>query len=154
MAVNENSLAPFFTGSVRQHEYVRVEDFEFVPTYVTNTHTDGSTSKYVSAYSRNLVTAHVVEQVFTFEGLSFEMAHTKISQNVKDASESSWTVPMVGSFTDGSDGSRVFEKEVVEVTREPMSPHLWRVVVMRRGTRYKVNNTNRIDPPSWASGIV
>ena len=149
-----SALNPYFTGQVIQHEYARMEDFEFVPNYGTITDSNGVTTRYVGSYSRTLVTAHVVEQTFRFEGLSHSLAHTQESQTVTDASGASWTVPMVGSYTDGSSGSRVFEQESVEVIREPMSPHMWSVTVTRRGTRYKANGTTIIIPPSWASGIV
>ena len=154
MAVSASSLNPYFTGMVIQHEYARQEDFEFIPNYTSVTDQNGVTTQYVSSYTRNLVTAHVVEQSFRFEGLNYEMAHTKVAQTVTDASGATWTVPMENSWTDGSHGSRVFEKESVEVTREPMSPHMWVVTVVRRGTRYKLNGTSIINPPTWAADIV
>ena len=150
------ALADFFTGRVAQREYAQEFDFEFIPNYTVVTRDGVEVSRYISSYTRNFVTAKVVEQTFRFAGCGATDAHTTSDVTVTDNNNASWTVPMKTKVVDGSSGSRVMIVEEVVVQRIPISPHLWDVVVTRRGFRYYVNGLHIAlsNEPSWISSFV
>lgn len=150
------ALANFFTGRVAQREYAQEFDFEFIPNYTVVTKDGVEVSRYISSYTRNFVTAKVVEQTFRFTGCSAADAHTTTNVSVTDNNNTTWSVPMKTAIVDGSSGSRVMVVEEVYVQRTPISPHMWEVVVTRRGFRYYVNGSHIAlsNEPSWISSYV
>ena len=62
------ALANFFTGRVAQREYSQEFDFEYIPNYTVVTRDGVEVQRYISSYTRNFVTAKVVEQTFRFTG--------------------------------------------------------------------------------------
>ncbi len=150
------ALANHFTGRVAQREYAQEFDFEFVPNYSTVTKDGVEVSRYISSYTRNFVTAKVMEQTFRFTGCSATDAKTTTDVTVTDNAGVSWTVPMKSKITDGSSGSRVMVVEEVQVQRTPITPHMWEVVVTRRGLKYYVNGSalSLSNTPEWISDFV
>lgn len=146
-------LSDYFCGRVEQREYSQVHDFEYVPNYVNITNPDGTTTTRVTSYTRNLVTARVVEQTFRFEGVPASAAESTGSATVTDVGGASYTVPLASSVTDGSTGSRVFEVESVQVSRSRTTPHMRTITVTRRATRYYLNGTRiaLANEPAWAA---
>lgn len=130
------ALSSHFTGRVAQREYAQTFDFEY------------------AGGVRSLVTAKVVEQSFRFTGCSYSDAHTTSDVSVTDNNGTVWTVPMKSSIVDGSAGFRVMIAEEVNVQRTPITPHMWEVVVTRRGSRYFVNGTKVVDGPAWIADYV
>ena len=145
-------LSDYFCGRVDQREYSHVHDFEYVPNYVNITDKDGNTTTHISSYTRNLVTARVVEQTFRFEGVPASLAESTGSVTVTDVGGTSYTFALVSSVTDGSSGSRVFEVESVQVSRSRASPHMRTITVTRRATRYYLNGAKITlsNEPTWA----
>lgn len=144
------TLADYFDGKVEQREYTQVFDFEVTWSYVYSTDSKTGVKTVLSAsMNRALVTAEVCEQVFRFEGAPYALAHSTASLTVTDIGGASYTFAPVRSFTDGSSGTRVMERESVQVGRARISPHMWSVEVVRRGTRYKVNNKVIVAGPDW-----
>ena len=129
MAVTYQSA---YTGRVEQREYAQTFDFEY------------------AGGVRSLVTAKVVEQTFRFLGLTRTLAFGTSSISVTDINGPTYTFTPVSSITDGSSGSRVMVNEEVDVQRVPMSPHMWELIVTRRGLQYYVNGSLIISGPSWA----
>ena len=131
----QQAIADMFNGRVSQREYssaLAVEYFVLARTYIVHL---------------------TVEQVFTFEGLTETQANNTESVVVEDVGGTSYTVPFKQSFTDGSTGYAICPQEQVEVQRERMSPHLWRVIVTRRGSRlmrYGQATSMIFDAPDWA----
>ena len=148
MAVS-STYNPYFTGRVIQKDYAQEFDFEYVPNYSTVTRDGGEVSRYIAFYTRNFVTAKVIEQTFRFLGLTRALAYGTGSVTVADLNGNEYTFDLKSSITDGSSGSRVMITEEVNVQRIPISPHLWELVVTRRGLRYFVNGTQIIAGPSW-----
>lgn len=146
-------LSDYFCGRVDQREYSQVHDFEFVPNYVNITDQNGNTTTRVASYTRNLVTARVVEQTFRFEGVPASLAESTGSVTVSDVGGASYTFALVSSVTDGSTGSRVFEVESVQVSRARATPHMRTLTVTRRATRYYLNGSRiaLANEPAWAS---
>lgn len=138
------TLADYFCGRVEQREYAQVHDFEF-GTYANGI---GGTGAY-----RNLVTARVVEQTFRFEGVPASLADSRAAVTVTDVGGAQYTFAPANSFTDGSSGSMVYEVESVSVQRPRVSPHMWAIVVVRRGARYYLNGTHIAlsNEPAWAA---
>lgn len=136
------TVAQCFCGQVEEREYAQVNAVEMIPTYLV----DG----VAQGFTRHKFTTRTKEQTFRFEGLTDAQAHSTASVAVSDVSGTSYTVPMAGSVTDGSEGSAAFEIEVVEVSRRRISPHMWEVVVTRRGSALYDNGTKTISAPSWA----
>lgn len=145
------ALADFFTGRVAQREYAQEFDFEFIPNYTVVTRDGVEVQRYISSYTRNFVTAKVVEQTFRFTGCPALDARTTTAVSVTDNNGTGWSVPMKSAIVDGSSGSRVMVVEEVDVQRIPMSPHMWELVVTRRGYRYYVNGSHFAlsGEPAW-----
>lgn len=148
------SVADCFIGRVIQREYAQEFDFEFVPNYTVVKKDDVEVARYISSYTRNFVTAKVIEQTFRFTGLTRTQAFGMSAVTVTDLGGMSYTVTPKTSITDGSSGSRVMIVEEVSVQRTPVSPHMWEMVVTRRGFRYYVNGTQILDGPSWILSYV
>ena len=150
------ALADHFTGRVAQREYSQEFDFEFIPNYTTVTKDGVEVSRYISSYTRNFVTAKVVEQTFRFTGCSAADAHTTTNVSVTDNNSTTWSVPMKTAIVDGSTGSRVMVVEEVMVQRMPISPHMWEVTVTRRGFKYYVNGEaiTLSNTPAWIADYV
>lgn len=150
------SLADHFTGRVAQREYSQEFDFEFIPNYTVVTRDDVEVQRYISSYTRNFVTAKVVEQTFRFTGCSAADAHMTTNVSVTDNNNTIWSVPMKTAIVDGSTGSRVMIVEDVYVQRTPISPHMWEVVVTRRGFKYYVNGSaiSLTNTPGWIADYV
>lgn len=146
-----------YTGRVIQREYTQEFDLEYVPNYTVVTRDGVEVSRYISSYTRNLVTAKVVEQTFRFIGLTRAQAFSKASITVTDiGATSSFTFVPKSSIVDGSSGSRVMIVEDVVVLRTPVSPHLWELVVTRKGFKYYVNGTAIAlsNTPAWIADYV
>ena len=152
------ALADHFTGRIAQREYSQEFDFEFIPNYstITDAETGEVISRWIASYTRNFVTAKVVEQTFRFTGCNATDAHTTTSVSVTDNKGTSWTVPMKTAIVDGSTGTRVMVVEEVYVQRTPISPHMWEVVVTRRGFKYYLNGTaiSLSNTPAWIADYV
>ena len=150
------ALADHFTGRVAQREYSQEFDFEYIPNYTVVTRDGVEVQRYISSYTRNFVTAKVVEQTFRFTGCSAADAHTTTNVSVTDNNSTTWSVPMKTAIVDGSTGSRVMVVEEVYVQRTPISPHMWEVVVTRRGFKYYVNGSaiSLSNTPAWITGYV
>lgn len=136
------TVAQCFCGQVEEREYSQINAVEVVAT----TMVDG----VPTAFTRKAYTTRTKEQTFRFEGLTDAQAHSTASVTVADVSGTSYTVPMKGGVTDGSTGTAAFETEIVEVSRRRISPHMWEVVVTRRGSALYEGNTLKIAAPSWA----
>lgn len=145
-----------FTGRVIQKEYTQEFDFEFVPNYTIITKDDVEVARYITSYTRNFVTAKVVEQTFRFTGLTRAQAFGTSDVAVTDLDNNSYTVPFKSSITDGSGGSKVMVVEEVFVQRTPVSPRMWEVVVTRRGLRYYLNGSHLslTNEPAWIANYV
>ena len=150
------ALADHFTGRVAQREYSQEFDFEYIPNYTVVTRDGVEVQRYISSYTRNFVTAKVVEQTFRFTGCNATDAHTTTNVSVTDNAGASWTVPMKTAIVDGSSGSRVMVVEEIMVQRIPITPHMWDVIVTRRGFKYYVNGTalSLTNTPAWISNFV
>ncbi len=150
------ALADHFTGRVAQREYSQEFDFEFIPNYTVVTRDGVEVQRYISSYTRNFVTAKVVEQTFRFTGCSAADAHTTTNVSVTDNNSTTWSVPMKTAIVDGSTGSRVMVVEEVYVQRTPISPHMWEVIVTRRGFKYYVNGSaiSLSNTPAWIADYV
>ena len=150
------ALADHFTGRVAQREYSQEFDFEFIPNYTVVTLDGVEVQRYISSYTRNFVTAKVVEQTFRFTGCSAADAHTTTNVSVTDNNNTTWSVPMKTAIVDGSSGSRVMIVEEVYVQRTPISPHMWEVIVTRRGFKYYVNGSaiSLSNTPAWIADYV
>ena len=135
------TISECFCGKVEEREYSQIIGVEMVPAV----YVDGKPT----SWRRNLAIAKTTEQIFRFEGLTDSQAHTASAVTVTDVSGSSYTVPMAGSVTDGSSGTAAFEKESVSVSRRRISPHLWEVVVVRRGAALFVNGSCVVPAPAW-----
>ena len=153
MAVS-STYNKYFTGRVIQKDYAQEFDFEYVPNYSTVTRDGVEVSRYIASYTRNFVTAKVIEQTFRFLGLTRALAYGTGSVTVADLNGNEYTFDLKSSITDGASGSRVMITEEVNVQRIPISPHLWELVVTRRGLRYFVNGTQIIAGPSWISSYM
>lgn len=136
------TVAQCFCGQVEEREYAQVNAVEVVATAMV----DG----VPTGYTRKSYTTRTKEQTFRFEGLTDAQAHSTSSVTVADVSGTSYTVPMAGSVTDGSTGTAAFETEIVEVSRRRTSPHMWEVVVTRRGSALYEGAEKKISAPSWA----
>ena len=150
------ALADHFTGRVAQREYSQEFDFEYIPRYTVVTRDGVEVQRYISSYTRNFVTAKVVEQTFRFTGCNATEANTTTSVSVTDNAGASWTVPMKTAIVDGSSGSRVMVVEEIYVQRIPITPHMWDVIVTRRGFKYYVNGSavSLSSMPSWIASYV
>lgn len=150
------ALADHFTGRVVQREYSQEFDFEYIPNYTVVTRDGVEVQRYISSYTRNFVTAKVVEQTFMFTGCSAADAHTTTNVSVTDNNSTTWSVPMKTAIVDGSTGSRVMIVEEVYVQRTPISPHMWEVIVTRRGFKYYVNGSaiSLSNMPAWIADYV
>lgn len=150
------ALADHFTGRVVQREYSQEFDFEYIPNYTVVMRDGVEVQRYISSYTRNFVTAKVVEQTFRFTGCSAADAHTTTNVSVTDNNNTTWTVPMKTAIVDGSTGSRVMIVEEVYVQRTPISPHMWEVIVTRRGFKYYVNGEaiTLSNTPAWIADYV
>lgn len=145
-----------FTGRVIQREYTQEFDFEFIPNYTIVTRDGVEVARYISSYTRNFITAKVVEQSFRFLGLSRALAFGTNAITVADLDGNEYSFTPKTSIVDGSSGSRVMIVEDVDAQRIPMSPHLWELVVTRRGYRYYVNGTHipLSGEPAWMAAYV
>ncbi len=150
------ALANHFTGRVAQREYTQEFDFEYIPNYTVVTRDGVEVQRYISSYTRNFVTAKVVEQTFRFTGCNAADAHTTTNVSVTDNNNTTWSVPMKTAIVDGSTGSRVMVVEEVYVQRTPISPHMWELVVTRKGFKYYVNGTAIAlsNTPAWIADYV
>lgn len=149
------TVADCFIGRVVQREYAQEFDFEFVPNYTVVKDTNGvELYRYISSYTRNFVTAKVVEQTFRFTGLTRAQAFGISAITVTDLGGAQYTITPKSSITDGSTGSRVMIVEEVSVQRTPVSPHMWEMVVTRRGFRYYVNGAQILPGPDWIASYV
>ena len=153
MAVS-STYNPYFIGRVLQREYAQEFDFEYIPNYSTLTENGVVVSRWISSYTRNFVTAKVVEQTFRFTGLTRALAFGTAAITVADLNNNEYTITPKTSITDGSSGSRTMITEEVAVQRTPVSPRMWELVVTRRGFRYFVNGSQVIAGPSWISSFV
>ena len=150
------ALADHFTGRVAQREYSQEFDFEYTPNYTVVMRDGVEVQRYISSYTRAFVTAKVVEQTFRFTGCNATDAHTTTNVSVTDNAGASWTVPMKTAIVDGSSGSRVMVVEEIYVQRIPITPHMWDVVVTRRGFKYYVNDSaiSLSNTPAWIDNYV
>lgn len=149
------SVADCFVGRVVQREYAQEFDFEHIPIYTVIKDENGvEVSRYISGYIRNFVTAKVVEQTFRFTGLTRAQAFGTAAITVTDLGGAQYTITPKSSITDGSQGSRVMIIEEVNVQRTPVSPHMWEMVVTRRGFRYYVNGSQFMPGPDWIAAYV
>lgn len=135
------SISDLFTGEVVQREYSSPLLIEWI------------------VMARAVVISHTVEQTFAFEGLTYAQAHTTMPQFVTDVVGNTYTVPFQSSFTDGSKGYAIYPQEQVDVQRDRMSPHMWRVTVTRRGSKlvrlYSDGSSDKIfDAPTWAASLL
>jgi len=135
------TIADLFDGKVVQREY-----------------SSPCTVEWIVA-ARTVVVSLTVEQSFTFVGLDETQAMSTADVSVTDVGGTQYTVPFKQSFTDGSQGYAIAPKEQVEIQRERMSPHMWRVTVTRRGSRlvrYLADGTSSLifEAPSWATGYL
>lgn len=126
------TTSDFFSGKVQQREYNQFIAVEVV------------------GGVRHLYVSETVEQVFDFEGLTYALAHSTSSVTVTDVDGVQYTFTPVQSYDDASSGYGTFAKEQVTVSRSRMSPHLWRMEVVRRGSRLLDNGTEIIAGPTWA----
>ena len=126
------TTADFFSGKVQQREYNQFIAVEVV------------------SGVRHLYVSETVEQVFDFEGLPYDLAHYTGPITVTDVAGVTYTFTIAQSYDDGSSGYGTFAKEQVTVARSRMSPHLWRLEVVRRGSRLLDNGTEIITGPTWA----
>lgn len=126
------TTSDFFSGKVQQREYNQFIAVEVV------------------SGVRHLYVSETVEQVFDFEGLTYDLAHYTGPITVTDVEGVSYTFTPAQSYDDGSSGYGTFAKEQVTVSRSRMSPHLWRLEVVRRGSRLLDNGTEIIAGPTWA----
>ena len=145
---------PFFTGRVHQREYPQEFDFEYIPNYSTLSKDGVEISRWISSYTRNFVTAKVVEQTFRFIGLTRALAFGTSTVTVADLNGNEYTFDLKSKIVDGSSGSRVMIVEEVVVQRTPISPHLWELVVTRRGLRYYLNGALMLSGPAWIADYV
>ena len=150
------ALADHFTGRVAQREYSQEFDFEHIPNYTVVTRDGVEVQRYISSYTRNFVTAKVVEQTFRFTGCNATDAHTTTNVSVTDNVGASWSVPMKTAIVDGSSGSRVMVVEEIMVQRIPITPHMWDVIVTRRGFKYYVNDSaiSLSNTPAWIANYI
>ena len=155
MAVS-SEYNPYFIGRVIQREYAQEFDFEFIPNYSSLTENGVVIRQWVASYTRNFVTAKVVEQTFRFLGLTRALAFGTASITVADLDGNEYTITPKTSITDGSSGSRVMITEEVDVRRVPISPRMWDLTVTRRGYRYYLNGSRLIlsNEPSWVWSYV
>ena len=130
--MSTHTTSDFFSGKVQQREYNQFIAVEVV------------------GGVRHLYLSETVEQVFDFEGLTYALAHSTSSVTVTDVDGVQYTFTPVQSYDDGSSGYGTFAKEQVTVSRSRMSPHLWRMEVVRRGSRLLDNGTEIIAGPTWA----
>ena len=135
------TTADLFDGKVVQREYSSPCMMEYV------------------VAARAVIVSLTVEQTFRFEGLTETQAMSTTDVQVTDVGGTQYTVPFKQSFTDGSSGYAIVPKEQVEIQRERMSPHLWRVTVTRKGSRlsrYYSDGTSSVifDAPTWATGYL
>lgn len=126
------TTADFFSGKVQQREYNQFIAVEVV------------------GGVRRLYVSETVEQVFEFEGLTYALAHSTAEITVTDVAGTQYTFTPAQSYDDGSSGYGTFAKEQVTVSRSRMSPHLWRMEVVRRGSRLLENGAVIIAGPTWA----
>lgn len=104
---------------------------------------------------RELCISKVKEQTFTFRGVPSHLAWTSSQITVTDAKSTSsetartYTFTPQNSFTDGSRGTLIIEKESVTVSRTPISPRLFDVVVRRRGAKTTANGAVIVAAPAW-----
>ena len=63
---------------------------------------------------------------------------------------------MKTAIVDGSSGSRVMVVEEIMVQRIPITPHMWDVIVTRRGFKYYVNDSaiSLSNTPAWIANYV
>ena len=115
-----------FLKTVRTVKYTQALGVEQVPTYVVDGVPQG--------WNDILYVGKFTETEFVFEGVPHSIANaipgTTISENVTDASGNSYTV----SFTDSVTvvGRNLIETASNRVTKENITPHLWRIVVLKK----------------------
>lgn len=130
-----------FNGRVTEREYSQFVAKETVPsTYIDGVPVSWTTNTYTARYK---------EQTFTFEGLTEAQANDTTAITVTDASGVQYTFTPQASITDGSSGSASFERQAVEVERSMMSPHMYKLIVTRRGGELRKNNAVEIYAPTW-----
>ena len=108
--------------------------------------------------ARTVLVAYTQEQRFLFEGMPRSEAFSVNAITVNDIGGASYTFTPKTSSTDGSTGYAICPQESVEVQRERMTPHLWRMTVVRRGTklvRRYMNGTESaiFNAPTWAGAL-
>lgn len=131
-----------FDGKVVEEEYQSAVQKERLPAVFT----DG----VPTSWATHLWTSKTKDRVFVFIGLSYDMAHpSDASVTVTDANGNSFVVPLQSKFADGSSGSAVFQQEAVRVTREQMSPHLWKLTIRQSGSELYDNGVKVVSGPSW-----
>lgn len=130
------SFTNAYDGIISQSESMNVVQKERVPAAYLN--------GIPSSWRDDLYTARTKERTFRFIGLSETDAFSTNPQTIGGV-----TIPMQSSFTDGSSGTAVFQKETVRVTRERMSPSLWTVTVTQTGSELYLNGTLLIAGPTW-----
>lgn len=117
------TIADYFHGRVRRHEYVQVIGTEQVPTYVL----DGVPQGWYWAINK----AQFVEEEFEFIGVPASLANTTDNNvSVTEVGGQQYTVNFTKSCTMSSNGK--LELESWRIVREKMSPHLWRLVAIHR----------------------
>lgn len=133
-----------FDGKVVEEEYQSAVQKERLPAVFT----DG----VPTSWATHLWTSKTKDRVFVFIGLSYDMAHPSaatVTVTVTDANNKSFVVPLQSKFADGSSGSAVFQQEAVRITREQMSPHLWKLTIRQSGSELYDNGTKVVNGPSW-----
>lgn len=149
-------MSDYFCGLPGQRESTGEFDFVHTPIYQSITHEDGTVDKFIVGYNREFVTVTTVEQVFRFEGLPANLAFSRDTVTVTDVNGASYTFALEPSITDGSNGTRVMPVETVDVQRNRMTPHMWELVVTRRGMRYFCNGSRLVmaAEPAWLTAIL
>ena len=90
--------------------------------------------------ARNLYFAEFEERHYSFIGVPASLLPVSGSVSVTDVGNVTHLVPLDPTFIDGSSGTAIVEKDSVSVNVQRMSPHLWRVDVVRRVAALKYNN--------------
>ena len=136
-----DTRANFFNGRVTEREYSQFVAKETVPAvYVDGVPVSWTTNTYTARYK---------EQVFSFEGLTEAQANDTSAITVTDVSGTQYTFTPQTSIVDGNSGSASFEQESVEVERSRMSPHMFKLIVARRGGELRRNNSVITSAPAW-----
>ena len=153
------SLAEFFNGVVVERKWEQPMHIDYVPNYLAITDQDGNTTTYTTSYSRYLYTARFKERRYSFIGVPKSVTTSSGTHNlstgisgsvsVTDVDGVSHSVFLDEKFVDGSQGSSVIEKDNNSVEISRMTPHMWRVDVVRRVCELKCNGSVVFSMPDF-----